>query len=294
MKLKDIVYLLGLKPRPRRYGAEVRSFALPKDGTVEYAQWLHPRETPKIPDQASIDELRTFLRPGDVAIDIGAHTGDTTLPMALAVGPTGRVIALEPNSYVFPVLERNAALNPGRTAIVPLMIAATPEDGPIEFEYSDSGFCNGGRHDGISKWRHAHAFRLVVEGRNLERLLRREHPTLIPRIRYIKVDTEGFDHAVVSSLEGLIRETRPYLRVEVFKHTTAEQRSAFLGYLEQLGYRLHRAEGESRLLGDPITPADGMRWKHFDVFGVPVDDWRGTRKDTQRETRRETQRNPLS
>ena len=77
-----------------------------------YAQWLHPRETGKRISQESVDELRRFLSPGDVAIDIGAHTGDSTIPIALAVGKTGCVLALEPNKYVFPVLERTPSSIP--------------------------------------------------------------------------------------------------------------------------------------------------------------------------------------
>ena len=45
MKLKDIAYLLALRPRARTYGVEVRTFSLPRDGEVQYAQWLHPRPT---------------------------------------------------------------------------------------------------------------------------------------------------------------------------------------------------------------------------------------------------------
>src|SRR4051794_9530500 len=37
-----------------------------------------------------------LLRPGDVAIDVGAHLGRHTFPLAEAVAPTGKVIALEP------------------------------------------------------------------------------------------------------------------------------------------------------------------------------------------------------
>ena len=111
MKVRELIHLLGWKPKRRVYGHEVRAFDLASDGRVDYAQWLHPGETPKEVRQDVVDHLRTFLRPGDVAIDIGAHTGDSTIPIALAVGPAGRVLALEPNPYVFPVLERNAGLN---------------------------------------------------------------------------------------------------------------------------------------------------------------------------------------
>src|SRR5678809_472845 len=77
----------------RTYGHEVRRFALERDGAIEYAQWLHPFEKPKTITQHDVDGWRAFLRDGDVAIDVGAHTGDTTVPMAFACGPSGLVVA---------------------------------------------------------------------------------------------------------------------------------------------------------------------------------------------------------
>jgi FkbM family methyltransferase len=41
------------------------------------------------------DIYAALLRPGDVAVDAGAHKGDHTLQMAQAVAPDGRVIAIE-------------------------------------------------------------------------------------------------------------------------------------------------------------------------------------------------------
>ena len=179
MKLKHVPYLLGRKPVPQTYGYKTLSFELPVEGKVDYAQWLHPRSYHKPILRETVDALRTFLRPGDVAIDIGAHAGDFTVPIALAVGSSGAVLAFEPNPYVYPVLAANAALNKEKTNIIPMMYAATPQDGEIEFEYSDSGFCNGGRHDGMSKWLHGHVFRLAVQGRNLDVLLGHK-PNAIP------------------------------------------------------------------------------------------------------------------
>jgi len=269
MKAKELIYLLGFKPRARTYGHEVREFDLPEDGLVRYAQWQHPYETEKTIRQSEIDELRTFLNPGDVAIDIGAHTGDSTLPMAIAVGPEGRVFALEPNRYVFEVLEENAQLNNDRAAITPLMFAATPEDGTYTFEYSDPGFCNGGGHDGISRWKHAHAFQLDVEGRNLDTFMRQEHADAIARLRYIKVDAEGADLAVLRSIEGLLQEAMPFLRAEVFKHVLEQQRREMIGWLGSLGYEIHKLNAPDDLRGPRMTPDDVMQWKHFDIFCVP-------------------------
>ena len=270
MKAKEFFYLLGLRPKPRAYGYEIRSHILSRDGEIRYAQWLHPHEKLKPLSQEAVDELRRFLKPGDVALDIGAHSGDSALPIALAVGSSGVVLALEPNPYVFPVLEKTADLNSSRLHIVPLEFAATPKDGEIEFEYSDSGFCNGGLHEGISRWKHAHAFKLKVLGRNLADVLEHEYEQLVPRIRYIKVDAEGYDRTVLLTLTDLIARTRPFIRAEVFKGTTGEQRTALLDLLEKCGYAVHKLESEEKYLGVRLGASDLIRWPHYDVFCVPL------------------------
>jgi hypothetical protein len=129
VKLKEALYALGLKPRTREYPFEIDTVTLPKEGSLEFARWRHPSERRKDFLQEEVDWLRTFLHEGDVAIDIGAHSGDSTLPIALVTGVSGCVFALEPNPYAFKVLAANARLNRDKTRIVPLMIAATPEDG---------------------------------------------------------------------------------------------------------------------------------------------------------------------
>lgn len=269
MKLKEVFYLLGFRPKPRVYGHKIVAFDLPEDGRVEYAAWLHPSNEERTVDPGIVAELRRFLKPGDVAIDVGAYTGDTTIPMALAVGKSGAVVALEPNRYVFPVLETNARLNPDKTHIIPLEFAATEKDGEYEFEYSDSGFCNGGNHEGIGKWRHAHAFKLAVRGKNLDAYLRERHSDLIPRIRYIKVDAEGYDDGVLRSLSRIIEEVRPFVRAEIFKHLTPERREGLFSFLLSFGYELHRVESHARLTAERIELGDVMKWRHFDVFAIP-------------------------
>ena len=269
MKLRDVAPALGFRGRPREYGYDVATFVLPKDGEIQLARWRHPGETLKTISQSDVDALRSFLRPGDVAIDIGAHTGDTTVPIALAVGAAGRVLALEPNPYVFKVLAVNAALNPGKTRATPLMFAATPQDGAFEFEYSDAGFCNGGLHQGVARWRHGHFHRLRVEGRNLAAYLREHAPEESAPIRYIKIDTEGFDRSVVRSLRGVIADVRPYLKTEIYRHLPADERAGFGRDLRDLGYRLFKCEEEAEYRGEELQPGDLTRWTHFDVFAVP-------------------------
>jgi FkbM family methyltransferase len=269
VKLKELPYFLGLRPGPKTYAYEIRTFNLPGDGIVEYAQWLHPHETEKQITQQSVDELRKFLLPGDVALDIGAHTGDSTVPMALAVGKTGCVFALEPNPYVFPVLRKNADLNAAKANIVPLMFAATPEDAEMEFQYSDSGYCNGGRFEGMSKWRHGHPFKLAVQGKNLQSFLNAKHPRLVSKIRYIKIDTEGYESAVLQSLSGLLSQCKPFLKVEVYRKLDDAQRRALHRSIAARGYRIHKISEDGSYRGEILAEQDLSKWRHFDIFCEP-------------------------
>ena len=269
MKLKEVFFGLGLKPPAREYGFDIQRFELKKDGVIEYAAWRHPKEKPKQFYQAQVDAIREFLSAGDFAIDIGAHTGDSTLPIALAVGAMGGVLALEPNPYVYKVLLANAGLNKRKANILPLMFAATADDAEMEFEYSDSGFCNGGLHKDIGAWTHAHFFKLLVQGRNLLRYLEREYPEILGRIRYVKIDTEGYDPDVARSIRSLLERNRPYIKTEIYKHLPGARRVQYLRELQALGYRLHKWESEENYRGEVISERDADKWRHYDVFAVP-------------------------
>jgi FkbM family methyltransferase len=270
VKLKELPYFLGLQPGPKTYAYVLKSFDLPNDGIVEYAQWLHPHETEKEITQRSVDDLRKFLSPGDVAIDIGAHTGDSTVPIALAVGKAGCVFALEPNRYVFPVLKKNAELNATKTNIIPLMFAAAPEDAEMEFQYSDSGYCNGGRFEGMSKWLHGHAFKLTVQGRNLQAFLQETYPQLLPRIRYIKIDTEGYESVVLKTLSDLISRCKPFMKVEVYGKSGGPQRRALYRSIAGYGYAIHKIARDGSYFGEILAEQDLVKWRHFDIFCAPI------------------------
>jgi len=268
MKLKDLPYLLGFKPKARQYGFETVEINLPDEGKIIMAQWLHPKAGKMDLQQEDIIALRQFLKPGDVAIDIGAYTGDTAIPLALAVGKSGTVLALEPNKYVFPVLKKNADLIREKGNIIPLPFAATPTDCFIDFEYSDPGFCNGGFHEGINKWKHWHAYKLNVEGKNLVRYLQGNYSNLISSIRYIKVDAEGFDCAVLESISEIISRQKPTIRVEVFKHSDLHYRKRLYQFLKSYNYKIYYFAGPPVYKGRLISEDELMNWKHYDILAV--------------------------
>ncbi|CAK8994979.1 unnamed protein product [Durusdinium trenchii] len=60
--------------------------------------------------------MQVLLRPGDVAIDVGANLGCYTVALAEAVGPRGHVIAFEPFRWLHQLVVANVAINGTLTA----------------------------------------------------------------------------------------------------------------------------------------------------------------------------------
>ncbi len=55
--------------------------------------------------------IHQHTKPGSTVLDIGAHIGTHTLTLSEAVGPTGQVIAFEPQPKIFRELFMNMAIN---------------------------------------------------------------------------------------------------------------------------------------------------------------------------------------
>jgi FkbM family methyltransferase len=269
MKLKSLLWTVGFKPKPRSYGYEVRSFDLPMDGTVQYAKWMHPKDYNRQFSQSHVDQLRQFIQPGDFVIDVGAHSGDFSLPLALAAGGEGAVLAVEPNPYVFESLTETARLNPGKTNIVPLCAAASDREGPIEFRYSDPGYCNGGCLEDISIWQHGHPFLLTVPGVRLSEWIKEHMTERMDQLSFIKIDAEGYDLTVLESLRELIERYQPCVHIEMYRHLKHPQRLQLLRTLQSMDYSVRRIDDEEDWLSGPSINSERLMSKeHYDVFCV--------------------------
>jgi FkbM family methyltransferase len=260
---------LKLKKTFKEYSYDIKTFHIEGIGPVEYAQWLHPFEGPKEITESNINFYRKLARRGAMIIDIGAHTGDTTVPMALAVGKSGMVLALEPNKYVYKILEKNASLNRPHTNIIPLCFAATGEDGDFVFNYSDASFNNGGFLSEIHVKNHHHNYTLNVSGKNLQNFLFNNYSDELEKLELVKVDAEGYDKEILKTIPEILNRYKPNLMVECYKRLDENERHELFDIIHGHGYTLFYLENFEES-GNKIRVERGnmMDRRHFEMMAI--------------------------
>lgn len=176
-------------------------------------------------EEAEMAFLRATLKPGHTFLDIGANIGYFTVFASELVGPTGRVIAVEPERRNLSLLRANLWRRRCSNATV-LPIAAFAETGFVPLRRDEK---NRGNHRvGLA----GRATELVPCAR-LEDVLGDLH------IDVVKVDAQGSDHDAIA---GLARTPGSQTILSEFWFEGIEQRgldpaSVAHGY-EQLGFEL--------------------------------------------------------
>ena len=174
-----------------------------------------------------------FLRPGSVAVDVGANLGEWTLPLARAVGAAGRVLAIEPAPRSAAALEATLAANGLRQAEI-ICCAIGDHDGRVEFAVPvvtsariDTGTARigpaGTGHESVQ-----------VTLRSLDSLAAERS---LDRLDLLKIDVEGHERQVLDGAVGIIGRCRPVLVIET-GHEGEGGRSAIHRRLHGLGYRI--------------------------------------------------------
>lgn len=139
--------------------------------------------------------VRSLLKPGMLAVDVGANIGYWTLFLCSCVGATGHVVAYEPSPENVPELEANVARNAlSHVTIRPVAVGARA--GVVSF----LGGINGGVADDDSG---PHTCQMT----SLDELLDR-------RVDFLKVDVEGYEGAVLDGARELLMSQRPVLWLE--------------------------------------------------------------------------------
>ncbi len=131
--------------------------------------------------------LRQWIRPGQVICDVGANIGTYTLPLAQLAGPSGHVLAFEPNRSTRACLRQNLRQNQIRNATV-VAAAAGAEPGRGSLVVTPANL--GEVHLATDARAAGPRVTITTVDRELARLG-------YPRVHFIKLDVEGFELAVL-------------------------------------------------------------------------------------------------
>ncbi|MBX3735677.1 MAG: FkbM family methyltransferase [Candidatus Didemnitutus sp.] len=151
-------------------------------------------------DVATESLLARFLRPGDTFVDVGANEGFICVPAARLTGPTGRVVAVEPQLRLQPVLQRNFALNTVR--VETHAVAISDHAGTAELQLapdmnnSSTGFVTATRYP-LKK----QSIEILTLSAFLARLA-------IDSPFVLKMDIESWEHEAILGSPEIFREQR--------------------------------------------------------------------------------------
>jgi FkbM family methyltransferase len=202
-------------------------------------------------DPSVAEFFRTRLRSGQTCFDIGANVGVYVLQFAKWLGPSGRVVAFEPNPGARSVLEHHVRINgiSDRVTIVPSAVG----------QNSGTATLYAAGADGMS--------RLNAPNTAIADKVRPVEVPVISVDDYVSqsgsvpdslmVDIEGFEIAAIAGAQRLIKEKRDLLIVvemhpDVWASASTTRTSAqeLLDQLELIPVPL---QGQSDALGDHAT-----------------------------------------
>jgi FkbM family methyltransferase len=147
---------------------------------------------------------RKLLKPGDVALDIGANLGVVALAMSRIVGSTGHIHCFEPNPRMQALLRQSINRSGGNIILHELALGAA--DSRMQLYVPSS---NIGAGSLIRSGNSAATFDCLV--RRLDDVIPPNHLDIV---RLIKLDVEGFENQVLLGAERLIQSSRPAIIME--------------------------------------------------------------------------------
>ena len=252
------------------YGHTITDYNFPGVGDFQYANWDNPLSMGKIITNDQYQYYKQFIKEGDLAVDIGANIGDTTVPMALVAGKEGMILGFECNPLIFEILVVNEQLNPNLTNIKALSYAISEKEDEFFYNSSEASLSNGGISLTERNQHGKYGLETKVKSVHLERFLEKEYPEWINKLSFIKTDTEGHDLVILKSLRSLIDKTRPVIESECFKRASRPERKELFEMFLELDYNMFHADTYSgKDKSTQLNLSDFNRIEHFDFLAIP-------------------------
>ena len=218
--------------------------------------------------------LSTLVDETSVVVDVGAHIGTTSIPLARLVKT---VLAFEPVAETRAYLEKNIALN-NISNIIVYTVAVGEAQGTGTIGLMKEGTV--GSYSVLSP-------EMVPEGET-ESVHLSTLDAEIKHVDLLKTDTEGFELQVLRGAKGLIERSRPVIFFEVFLPRLRQHgasASDLKRFLSMHGYRFYvpladHMQGQGQVLGRVFSlelvayllfprALFGGAMEAFDILAIP-------------------------
>ena len=152
--------------------------------------------------------IEVVLAPGLAALDVGANCGVVTIAMRAAVGPTGRVLSVDPSPEACRRVHEQAELNRiDNIEVIPAALGA--EDTIAQYFRGRVGVGTLPALDTGLITREA----LETKVTTVDALIRSRR---IDRIALMKIDTDGSECSVLEGAHATLRRQRPVVACECY------------------------------------------------------------------------------
>lgn len=194
--------------------------------------------------------LDKILKPGMIAVDVGANIGEITMAAAKRVGANGKVFAFEPMSSLYARLREHIEAN-RLSQVTTVKCGLSDQVGSAQLFSASENFHDGTKHKGLGTLYSSAARATPTETIEIDTLDKFIDGRDLPRIDLIKIDVEGAELPVLKGAKNVLARFHPYLIIEI-QHETSEQAgykaSDILELLERLGYRFYTIGRKARLI----------------------------------------------
>jgi FkbM family methyltransferase len=211
-----------------------------------------------------------YVKPGMSVVDIGANIGYFTMLSASLVGPSGLVMAVEPNPENIKALEASRRVN-GFDQVLVIQAAAGRQTGLLALNVSHSNGMTGDLPVKLDAIFGAHPVPCFA----LDAILPKDQ-----RINLVKIDTEGAELNALIGLSRTIDRDHPVIVSEFspgmlpgISHCTGPE---YLRFLIAKGYEIGVIEqdGSENGLKDDVDGVMGAYFRsgvdHIDIIATPT------------------------
>jgi FkbM family methyltransferase len=184
------------------------------------------------------------LQSGGTFVDVGAHIGYYSLKAAVVLGPTGHVIAVEPNPQMAGALRDNIHAS-GATIVAVQPVACSDSEATLEF------FASAGSNTGESSLSLSNASQggqpvrsYRVRARPLDAIIQE---TGVSRVDVLKIDVEGAELLVLKGAQKTLGQYHPVVIVELVESQLSAMGTSsaeIVEFLRSQGYTARHTSSE--------------------------------------------------